>query len=212
MKQEGVKTESECHDDIASREGLTISQLQEYLSEHPPKLSNIKCFKLNHFSDDSVLSGKYIHEGICVRGGVYTQRAIDIMTEKGGLMSGMLLFCSLMNENSNNISIVSQTMQINNSFLWYHPDAHVNNSIEQHLFTGGSSKPHFFISSTRFSGEHTALNYMRARAKTLIDSQRCMIYIRLSAGLAAYDSGYENDVVLPPFVPFENIVAIVPQT
>jgi len=98
--------------------------------------------------------------------------------------------------------------------LWYHPKKSVNNTIKSHLFTGGSSLPHFFISSGYITSDITsdASTMYESRAISNANNSNTIpvkIYFKLNEQNSAVLEGYENDYVLSPFIQSKYIVKII---
>lgn len=103
--------------------------------------------------------------------------------------------------------------------LWYHPEKSVNNTIRSHLFSGGSTLPHFFISSGYITSDITrdASTAYEFRARSNAEKQSSKIsntipvkiYFKLNKQNPAILEGYEEDYVLSPFIQSNYIVKII---
>ena len=98
----------------------------------------------------------------------------------------------------------------NNNYriLWYHPKKVINNTIKNHLLTGATESPHFFISSIFVNKINDIKNndniqkYIDRVNNNVIKSNTIpvKIYFNLSDENPAVTGHYEGDYILSPFI------------
>ena len=164
-----------------------------------------------------------ITSGTYYRGGVFSTASLQLQYRLGGLISPLVLYCYLraMGETTNDIKQNYKFLYDMTSGLSSRRNKTLNKhrfdiiTLEGHLSTWTTNLPHFYQSSNPVDKPSVAIAYAHASKKRWIDSNLStnnnslkvpyLLQIKLSEDLIGMRSDYENDCILPPFIPFDHI-------
>ena len=158
----------------------------------------------------SNLEIKTVKHGNFFRGGTFSPESIQLQKQLGGLCSTLLLYCYLRakgistNNIKKNYKFIYEHAMLSNERNYIFNKKNKKISIEGHLFTGGTTMPHFYQSSNPESNLSVAINYAKASA-IRFHTKPILIKIDLGGEITGIQTDYENDCILPPFIPLKNV-------
>ena len=183
----------------------------------------------------------------CIRAVFFSYGSYILYKKFGGFFSNMFLFMYFLVEycKENNINNINNDLRSNKQFIlyllqymplnslfsypyddvsiyWFNLNIELNNTIQDHIFTGSSRVPHFFISSatepkksylqrtkTFIKESNDVMNKLSTNNKDYKQPIPIYIYFKSDELNQCVNTDYEDDHVFAPYISKQHIIKIV---